>query len=135
MATTKVSSDREAMKKKAIELAKKKKGKLTYDDLNNLLPTDGGGVCEEIFGVVMKEAGVEGLGASVGRSDVGDNDVVVELRFEVAVGQVTIGSRPHTIGLLRAAAPADGNGMVFEIGHRSIGPGVEGRLNDATFIG
>ena len=30
------------MKKKAIELAKKKKGKLTYDDLNNLLPAEGG---------------------------------------------------------------------------------------------
>ncbi|GMU93452.1 MAG: RNA polymerase sigma factor SigA [Candidatus Hydrogenedentota bacterium] len=36
----KTATDRETMKKKALELAKKK-GKLTYDDLNDLLPTDG----------------------------------------------------------------------------------------------
>ncbi|NUM56355.1 MAG: RNA polymerase sigma factor RpoD [Candidatus Hydrogenedentes bacterium] len=76
MGTTKVSSDREAMKKKAIELAKKKKGKLTYDDLNNLLPADGGGdISVEIDEMMVMLSGM-------------DIDIVDDLRVDAESKQV-----------------------------------------------
>ena len=76
MSTTKTPSDRETMKKKAIELAKKKKGKLTYDDLNNLLPAESGAdISVEIDEMMVMLSGM-------------DIDIVDELRVDAESKQV-----------------------------------------------
>jgi len=76
MGTVKVSSERELMKKKAIELAKKKKGKLTYDDLNNLLPAESGGdISVEIDEMMVMLSGM-------------DIDIVDDLRVDAETKQV-----------------------------------------------
>jgi len=73
---TKISADREVMKKKAIELAKKKKGKLTYDDLNDLLPADSGAdISVEIDEMMVMLSGM-------------DIDIVDELRVDAESKQV-----------------------------------------------
>ncbi|MBM3289997.1 MAG: RNA polymerase sigma factor RpoD [Candidatus Hydrogenedentes bacterium] len=64
------------MKKKAIELAKKKKGKLTYDDLNNLLPAESGGdISVEIDEMMVMLSGM-------------DIDIVDDLRVDAETKQV-----------------------------------------------
>ncbi|MCC6153416.1 MAG: RNA polymerase sigma factor RpoD [Candidatus Hydrogenedentes bacterium] len=64
------------MKKKAIELAKKKKGKLTYDDLNNLLPAEGGkDISVEIDEMMVMLSGM-------------DIDIVDDLRVDAETKQV-----------------------------------------------
>ena len=73
---TATTTDREAMKKKAIELAKKKKGKLTYDDLNNLLPAEGGAdISVEIDEMMVMLSGM-------------DIDIVDDLRVDAETKQV-----------------------------------------------
>ncbi|MCC6796974.1 MAG: RNA polymerase sigma factor RpoD [Candidatus Hydrogenedentes bacterium] len=64
------------MKNKAIELAKKKKGKLTYDDLNNLLPAEGGkDISVEIDEMMVMLSGM-------------DIDIVDDLRVDAETKQV-----------------------------------------------
>lgn len=76
MGTKTVTADRDAMKKKAIELAKKKKGKLTYDDLNNLLPAEGGkDISVEIDEMMVMLSGM-------------DIDIVDDLRVDAETKQV-----------------------------------------------
>ncbi|MDZ4860577.1 MAG: RNA polymerase sigma factor RpoD [Candidatus Hydrogenedentes bacterium] len=73
---TKISADREVMKSKAIELAKKKKGKLTYDDLNDLLPADSKvDISVEIDEMMVMLSGM-------------DIDIVDELRVDAETKQV-----------------------------------------------
>ena len=66
------------------------------------VPT-GDGTCDVSggLGVMMEEARIECLGAPVGGSNVCDDDVVVELRFKVAVRDVPKRRGPNTIGFHR----------------------------------
>jgi hypothetical protein len=87
-------------------------------------------------GVGEQAARVEGLGAAVGGGDhVGDDDVLVELGFELAVGVVAVTGGEHPAGGLVAAAAADPDGVAFEVVDRGGDAGVERFLAQRADLG
>ena len=72
------------------------------EGLGEVTAGDGPGDVTSGLRVMMQETGIEGLGAAVSRTDVRDHDMVMQLRFKVAVRQMPVGSCPHPVGLRRA---------------------------------
>ena len=81
---------------------------------------------------MMQQSRIEGLGAAVGGTDVGDHDMVMELRFKVPGRQKSLRRGPNTIGLLRATATTNGYRVILEIGDGGVRSRVERGFDRTT---
>ena len=80
-----------------------------------MLPGDGPGDVSGGLGVVVEEPRVQRLRATFRCRDVRDDDVVVELWFEVPVRYVAVGGGPDTIGLPCIGTSADREPVILEV--------------------